>query len=89
MIEPREKSHRKRLYLDGRREVEIDDPKPLGRSAEPVWIGASSLCPNREFEGLIDEVAIFARALSIEEIAAMFEAGNPANPSAKHTSSDK
>jgi hypothetical protein len=42
-----------------------------------VWVGASSLCPDRELEGRIDEVAILARALSIEEVAAMFEAGNP------------
>ena len=41
----------------------MDLPKALGRSDEPVLIGMSSLCPNREFDGQIDEVAIFARAL--------------------------
>jgi hypothetical protein len=28
---------------------------------------------------MIDEVAIFSRALSAEEVAAMFRAGNPKN----------
>ena len=86
VIEPREKSHRKRLYLDGRMEVESDNPAPLGRNDEPVWIGASSISPSREFEGRIDEVMIFARALPVKEIATMFQAGTPTQPSANGTS---
>jgi hypothetical protein len=89
VIEPRENSHRKCLYVDGCMDSEIEVPMPLGRSDEPLWVGASSLCPEREFEGRIDEVAILARAVSVEEIAAMFKAGNPANPSARGTSHDK
>ena len=34
----------------------------------------------REFQGWIDEVAFFARALSGNEIEQMFKAGNAINP---------
>ena len=64
-------------------EGEIEIPSPLGHSDEPVWVGGvSKVSSNREFEGLIDEVAILARAMSSAEVATMFEAGNPANPAA-------
>jgi hypothetical protein len=74
----------KRLYLDGRLDGSSDAPLPRSGNKAPVWLGANSghgdqeFSGNREFSGLIDEVAIFSRALSAEEIAAMFAAGNPA-----------
>ena len=42
VIEPRENSHHNRLYLDGRIEGQIDVPVPMGRSDDPVWLGANS-----------------------------------------------
>jgi hypothetical protein len=77
VVEPRDGSHHKRLYLDGRLEAENEIAMPLARSDEPVWLGAMNLRANREFEGRIDEAMIFARALPVEEIAAMFQAGTP------------
>ena len=75
--------HSKRLYLDGRLEAEWMVPKALPQSDQPVLIGMSTVCPNREFDGQIDEVAIFARGLSPNEIETMFKAGNPAHESTK------
>jgi hypothetical protein len=42
-----------------------------------VWLGATSRYDNREFSGLIDEVAIFDRALNPKEAMEFFEAGKP------------
>ena len=55
-----------------------DVPLPLTQNGEPVWIGNNSQHPDRALSGWIDEVAIFSRALSAEEVAAMYDAGNPA-----------
>ena len=38
------------------------------------------MASTHEFEGWIDEVAIFARGLSADEVAAMFQAGNSDSP---------
>lgn len=70
----------KRLYVDGRLEAEDIVAAPLHQSNEPFWIGAHGGETNREFHGLIDEVAFLARTLSDDEVTAMFEAGNPAMP---------
>jgi hypothetical protein len=86
VVEPRDSSHRKRLYLDGRLEAESEIAMPLGHDDEPVWLGAMIMRSNREFEGRIDEAMIFARALSVEEIVTMFQAGAPTQGSASHTS---
>jgi hypothetical protein len=65
----------KRFYMDGRLESEMQAKSPLARNSLPVCLGSN----NRgcEFEGLIDEAAMFSRALSAAEVTAMFEAGNP------------
>jgi hypothetical protein len=63
---------RQRLYIDGRLDAESDAPLPLNRNDTPVLLGANDKFPERTFRGLIDEVAIFARALSAEEVAKMF-----------------
>ena len=86
VVEPHDAKHSKRIYLDGRLDGEWNLPKALGRSDEPVLIGMSTMCPNREFDGQIDEVAIFARGLSPNEIETMFAAGNPADTSSKNSS---
>ena len=59
-----------RLYIDG---VE-DSASPaayggtIATSGHNVWIGGNSDRPGREFDGAIDEVAIWNRALSVGEI---------------------
>jgi hypothetical protein len=67
----------KRLYIDGHVDAENESPLSLAQNDDPVWLGAHSVTENCEFQGHIDEVAMFARALSGEEVSAMFEAGSP------------
>ena len=46
-------------------------------NSNPYWIGRSSYVPdpNRYFDGLIDEVAIFDEALTQPEIEALYDKG--------------
>ena len=71
------KSGRKRLYIDGELEGETKTPPALQTNADPVWVGNGSLDAHREFCGWIDEVAVFARRFSGQEVAEMFTAGKP------------
>ena len=71
---------KKRLYVDGRLDAESEAPLALHQNDDPVWLGAAFGYAGREFYGQIDEVAIFARALLADEVAAMFAAGSPDNP---------
>jgi hypothetical protein len=80
VYEPAGTVAKKRLYIDGRVDAENESPQALGQNDVPVWLGSQSATANCEFQGHIDEVAILARALSADEVAAMFEAGSPANP---------
>jgi MSHA biogenesis protein MshQ len=77
VFEPADKGTHKRLYIDGCLDNRSDVPLLLRQEKLPVWIGASSEEAGREFGGWIDEVAIFSRALSTKEAAAMFQAGKP------------
>jgi hypothetical protein len=67
-----------RLYLDGR--LEGSDQRPhdpiywTGNSL-PVRIGDNAEMPGRNYSGLIDEVSIFQRALTPEEILRMYQTG--------------
>jgi hypothetical protein len=76
----------RRLYVDGQLDAEDEARLPLHQNDEPVWLGANSMSPHGEFQGWIDEVAIFSRALSAGQVAAMFEAGSPTGkvPSRPH-----
>jgi hypothetical protein len=74
---------RKRLYIDGQLDIRGDVPPPLTQNNEPVWIGNNSQHPDRALFGLIDEVAIFDRALPAEEIKTMYDAGDPRSGAAK------
>ena len=84
VYEPAGAVARKRLYVDTRLEDEKESPASLGQNKAPVTLGCNSPT-QREFYGWIDEVAILARALSADEIAAMFAAGDPAGALLKRT----
>ena len=70
----------KRLFVDGQLEATQETNLPIRATNAPVFIGENADHRGREFYGLIDEVAIFRRALSDAEIRAMHQAGIPAAP---------
>ncbi|MBN2137349.1 MAG: hypothetical protein JW720_06060 [Sedimentisphaerales bacterium] len=69
-----------RIFVDG-----IEDANAVAYSggvaanSDNVWIGGNSDKPGREFDGLIDEAAVWDRALRIENIDWLFNdgVGNP------------
>ncbi|MBN2579299.1 MAG: hypothetical protein JXB10_09935 [Pirellulales bacterium] len=69
---------KKRLYLDGKLAASGELPGPLMQNRYQVLIGnILRRGSDRTFSGWIDEVAIFRRALSAEEIAQIYREGNP------------
>jgi YD repeat-containing protein len=66
-----------RLYANG---VRVDPPTHApGRikaSGNPLNIGHDPANPNRAFSGLIDEATIYNRALSLEEVQAIYRMGS-------------
>ncbi len=59
-----------RLYIDGVEDSASPAPYAgrIATTGHNVWIGGNSDRPGREFDGVIDEVAIWNRALSIGEV---------------------
>ena len=67
-----------RLYLDGRLEGSDQrphDPDYWTGNSMPVRIGDNAEMPGRNFSGLVDEVSIFQRAVTPEEILRMYQTG--------------
>lgn len=65
----------KYLYVDGVLDASTPWAEPLVQTIAPVWIGTNSDFLDSLWKGFIDEVTIYNRALSPEEIAAIFNAG--------------
>ncbi|MGI9239837.1 MAG: LamG domain-containing protein, partial [Verrucomicrobiales bacterium] len=63
-----------RLYVDGKL-VSTASISPLANGDKRVRIGDNPDTENREWEGCIDEVAIWGRALTEEEIATLWNEG--------------
>ena len=59
------------LYVDGLLDNFAEASGAIDRNSQPVLIGANSEMPAREFKGAVDEVRIYARALSPGEIAVL------------------
>ena len=78
------------LFIDGKLDAEENGAtRPLLSTHDRVLLGANSVQPDLEFPGLIDEVAIFARALSAEDVHGMFDAGSPIGPVRGESSKNK
>jgi sialidase-1 len=59
------------LHVDGRMmRARRHDPTRV-TSGAPLWLGGSRANPDADFDGLIDELRIYARALSEAEITAL------------------
>ena len=64
------------MYLDGRLENTLEGIPYLSND-EPVVIGSNSQFKDRIFFGNIDELSIFAAAISPEDVERFYAAGNP------------
>ena len=64
------------LYLNGQFIGATTAVGAIVPSSNPLNIGSDPETPTRFFKGLIDEVEIFNRALTAEEVAAVFNAGS-------------
>jgi hypothetical protein len=76
-----------RLFVDGAQVQSTGAAGLIQMSEEPLLIGGSTVWPADSFHGLIDEVRIYDRALSAEEIQANMETPvePPATPTATPT----
>jgi serine/threonine protein kinase/WD40 repeat protein len=61
------------LYVDGRQDASVGMPGDIRVNGEPVYIGGNAEVGLRWWNGLIDDVRIYCRALDAEEIARLFE----------------
>jgi hypothetical protein len=65
------------LYLNGLLNSQNNiGPYQIGRTTEPLLIGGSSAAGGLSFNGIIDEVTLYSRALSSNEIASIYAAGS-------------
>ena len=60
------------MYVDGQFEQRKETELMHLNSDAPIQIGGNAEMPERTFDGLIDEVSIFKRALSEEEVLLMY-----------------
>jgi len=82
--ETKNKQRSIQLYLDGkllRSYNNLENQEEFLPFAEPVYLGAGNNRGNTGhfFEGVIDEVRIYDRALADDEVIRNFESGNPLN----------
>ena len=67
------------LYVDGVQVVEsATTSTSMGNRTVPLRLGAAELSPTNFWQGTMDEVAIFARALTAGELLALYTAGTTA-----------
>ena len=71
------------LYLDGVLEDSLAAAGPVAINTEPVMIGRNSMGPSRSFNGWMDDVRLYRRALSPAEIQALYRSGGTAGQAAK------
>jgi hypothetical protein len=68
------------LYVDGELDVSKDTSGMMSVSSYPVMIGANAQQSGREFEGLIDDVRVYKRALIDTEILGVMSGGGADYP---------
>jgi hypothetical protein len=64
------------LYVNGQSVASTNSAGPMFASTHNVLIGREDSFIGRAFNGLIDEVTVYSRALSASEIQAIFNAGS-------------
>jgi len=68
------------LYVDGDLDASKDTSGTMSISSYPVFIGANAQQSGREFDGLIDDVRIYKRALMDTEILGVISGGGAEYP---------
>ncbi|MCP4256497.1 MAG: LamG domain-containing protein, partial [Planctomycetes bacterium] len=68
------------LYVDGELDASKDTSGTMSTSSYPVMIGANAQQTGREFEGLIDDVRVYKRALMATEILGVMSGGGAEYP---------
>ncbi len=68
------------LYVDGELDVSKNTSGAMSISSYPVMIGANAQQSGREFEGLIDDVRVYKRALTETEILGVMAGGGAEYP---------
>jgi hypothetical protein len=66
---------RKFLYLDGRLEASASVASPINTNTRPVMIGENAESTGRFWNGWLDELAFFGRALNADEVRRQFASG--------------
>ena len=69
-----------KLYVDGNLDMEAPITGPLSPDADPVFMGENPQWTNRHFDGWIDDVRIYSRALTVDEILIVMESGGEGFP---------
>ncbi len=67
---------RSSLFVDGKLEASEETSRAISVNDYPVLIGENAQHKGRQFRGFIDDVRIYDRALSVDELRALFEQGN-------------
>ncbi|MEQ9568308.1 MAG: LamG domain-containing protein, partial [Pseudomonadales bacterium] len=65
------------LYVDGTMDAQKSFTQPVRNNNVLVRLGYNTEYPSGEYGGLLDDVRIFSRALSIVEIQQIQSEGNP------------
>jgi len=68
-----------KLWVDGNLVASNAGPSTLSNSPEPMQIGGNPQAADRGWDGIIDDVGIWSRALTEEEVAALWNDGNGAS----------
>ncbi len=64
------------VYVNGVQQGSVAQSGPIDAVTDPIVIGRNVVVPSDAWQGLIDEVELFSRALSQSEIQSIVEAGS-------------
>ncbi len=64
-----------KVFVDGKERASLDETRPADESTEPVILGRNVVAPTFAWDGWIDELRFFPRALTAFEIEALHRQG--------------
>jgi hypothetical protein len=74
-----------RLYLNGVQRVSRSGVRSIPATANPLRIGGNAVWNNEWFDGTLDELRVYSRALTAADVLADMNAGIASTPSAAKT----